>query len=63
MTNTEIGELKAKISVQTALFVEVGTTIYRGAVVEIDSGGFWLTEDLETEEYIAFLDITDWAVI
>lgn len=33
---------------------------YEGKVVEKTDYGFWLTENFETEEFIAYVEITEW---
>lgn len=39
--------------------IVIAGAIYRGEVTEIEEGGFWITENKETEEFIAFDDVED----
>jgi hypothetical protein len=38
-------------------------TGYEGEVVEVEEEGFWLTEDYQMQEYIAFIEVETFEVI
>lgn len=46
------------------IYIKAGKTVYNGCVTEVLEDGIWLTEDNETEEFVAYLDLEsyEWAL-
>lgn len=63
MKNPIGASLKKHLREDEKVYLKVGSTVYKGKVIEIEEEGFWLTENEETEEFVSFLDdITEWAI-
>ncbi|MFP7295823.1 hypothetical protein [Neobacillus niacini] len=53
--------MKPEVEEGEKIYIMAGC-IYCGEVTEINEVGLWLTEDYVIEEFVAFADITEWAV-